>query len=99
MIDELKKQVKEIEVKQRELADKKADLLLEIAGIECPFSVGDVGVLNGYSQKGKKGVIKTIYSKYGSWYAIVQLYKLNGDLGKITTEICNEKHFIKEGVA
>lgn len=87
MINELKDQIKEIEKEQTKLANRKADLLLEVAGLECPFKVGDVGIINYCSYRNKKGTVLDIFSKYGRWYATVGVHKSNGELGKQTVEI------------
>lgn len=94
MIEELKKQVKEIEKQQTELAGKKEELLNEMAKISCPFEIGDIGIINGYTHKGKKGKIIQIHWKYGSWRALATVFKKDGSLGSVTVEIYNEDSFV-----
>lgn len=99
MIEQLKAEIKEIEKQQHELANRKAELATQLAGLECPFKVGDVGILNGWSHKGKKAQIRTIYSKYGKWVAKAQLFKSNGELGNQYYDFSYDSHFIVERVA
>jgi len=94
MSEDLKNKIKAIEIQQNELAAQKGELLDQLAKMECPFKLGDIGVLNGYSYRGKKAKIVKIYLKYDNWRVCLQVFKANGELGSIFCEVGCEDHFI-----
>ena len=92
-IDQLNAAIKEKEQQQMDLANQLGDLRQQKAEMLCPFKVGDVGILNGYTFKGYKAKIIKIRAKYNDWCCDVVVLKANGDISKKLTDFRYEDHF------
>ena len=93
---EIEKRIQEISEQQRKLAIEKDKLQNELANILCPFNVGDVGEVMGYSYKGSKAQVIEIKKSWSSWVVVLGVFNKNGKLGNRTTEIHNENDFTVE---
>ena len=93
---ELKQAIKDIEIQQHELAAKKGQLKSDLAELLCKFKVGDVGHITGWAHTGKRCKITSIKLSYRRAKLSVQLFKKDGTLGVMGTEIYQE-HFKKDG--
>ena len=92
-IDQLNAAIKEKEQQQADVANQLTELRQQRAEMLCPFKVGDVGILNGYTFQGYKAKIIKIRAKYNDWCCDVAIFKANGDLSKKLADFHHEDHF------
>lgn len=92
---EINKKIKAIEVEQEILAKNKGLLIRERFDMTCPFTIGQVGIIQRQkSHVGKQGVIVEIENnRCISRVFVVQLFKKNGELSEVKTKIYNEISF------
>ena len=84
----------EIDQKEFELEELKQKLANKL----CPFKIGDIGVLDGYSHSGKKAVITKIVYKRGyipkhAYEAFVDVFKKDGSKSQFTSSFWIDEDF------
>ncbi len=84
-------EIKELDAKIESLHESRKLLLSEWAAEACPYAVGDIVEVRGYSHIGKKCRIDRVgwthgYSEGYQWKVIGTLILKDGSLGKITVD-------------
>jgi ABC-type phosphate/phosphonate transport system ATPase subunit len=84
------KEIEDIDKQIMVLKEKKEIVFAEYAAAFCPFKVGEIVEIAGYSYTGKSGVIKQIniyqknYEKGVHWNVSGNVLNKSGNVGRLT---------------